>query len=277
MKSFFMFLAKKIAPFFPDLKEKLILSGLGESSESFIERILSSSVYVSVALSILTALVLYILNINLLYTIVLFFFYVLFLFFYMLLYPIAKIEHRKREIDKELVFAGRHLLIALKSGMPFFNALVGVSSGYGKVSEEFRKIAEKVNMGVPLGQALRYASQYTPSNDFSRITIQLANAFSSGAEIADSLEVVLNQIAKEQAIALKEYGQKLNPLVMFFMIFGIIFPSLGSAFLVILFSLVSGGALGVNILSLVFILIGILITQFLFLTLIESSRPKYLL
>jgi len=86
---------------------------------------------------------------------------------------------------------------------------------------------------------------------------------------------VLDQISKEQTIALKSYGQKLNPLVMFFMIFGVIMPSLGVAFLIILLSFIGGGQVSVGAPALAGMLALLAIMQFLFLGAVENSRPKF--
>jgi flagellar protein FlaJ len=216
-------------------------------------------------------------QVELFWLIPLFFVYLLMAFQYFMLYPDVKITKRKKDIDYELVFAGRHLLIALKSGMPLFDSLVGVSKGYGAVSEEFNRIVEKVTLGVSMTQAIREVIQNCPSNDYNRIMLQIANSISSGSDVADSLEVVLNQVFREQVIALKAYGQKLNPLVMFYMIFGIIFPSLGLAFAVILFSLLGAGRFGITASLLLLVFVSIAIIQFLFLAMVESSRPKYVI
>ncbi len=266
-----------IAPYFPDLKKKLALAGIQESPSAFLERALIASAYVSVGLALVAGVVFYIYYINVLFALAAFPFIAIGTFFYFMLYPEAKTYGRQKDIETELVFAGRHILIALRAGMPLFDSLVGVSSGYGAVSEEFRRVVEKINLGVPMGQAIREAGANSPSNEFSRIMMQLSNALSSGADVADSLEVVLNQIAREQAISLKAYGQKLNPLIMFFMIFGIIFPSLGVAFAIILFSLVSGGSLGITSTSLLYVIALIAIIQFMFLSFVESSRPRYVM
>ncbi|VVB98141.1 Type II secretion system (T2SS), protein F [uncultured archaeon] len=238
-----------------------------------------SSLYISAGLAILLAIFLQVYSVQPLIVIVIIAYpFLLFgSFMYMMFYPDAMISRRQRDIEAELVFAGRHVLIALRAGMPLFDSLVGVSSGYGAVSEEFRKVIDKINLGVPMGQAVREAGANSPSNEFSRIMMQLSNAISSGADVANSLEVVLTQISKEQAISLKAYGQKLNPLVMFFMIFGIIFPSLGVAFAIILFSLVSGGTIGLSPSSLFYVLAFIALVQFIFLSVMESSRPRYVL
>ncbi|MFA5077660.1 MAG: type II secretion system F family protein [Candidatus Micrarchaeia archaeon] len=269
--------ADALAPYFPDLKKKLYRASMPETPSQFLERAILSSFFVAVALSLVLAVFLNILYISPLFAIAALIFLVPASFFYLMLYPEARIIRRQQDIDAELVFAGRHILIALRAGMPLFDALVGVSSGYGAVSEEFKRIVEKINLGIPMGQALREAGENTTSGAFARIVMQIANAISSGADVSSSLEIALNQIAKEQAIALKAYGQKLNPTIMFYMIIGIIFPSLGVAFAIILFSLVSSGAIGLNPTSLIYVLVFISLVQYLFLSLVESSRPRYVL
>ncbi len=269
--------AESMLPYFPDLKKKLSLANMRDSPSAFLEKAILASVYISLGLTILAGMFLHIIYMNVLFSIIFLPFFFAGTFGYMLMYPEAKIIGRQRDVDSELVFAGRHVLIGLRAGMPLFDCLVGASSGYHVVSEEFRKIVDKINLGVPMGQAFREAGAASPSKSFARITMQIANAISSGADVANSLESVLNQIAREQAISLKAYGQKLNPIMMFFMIFGIIFPTLGVAFAIILLSLVSGGAIGINSTSLIYVLAFIGIVQFIFLSIVESSRPKFVL
>ncbi len=275
---------------YPNLKVKMELAAMTESVDDFIKKILISSTFISFFLSFLLVLFLNsvyppIINFEKMnwnpaigYTVVfiLLFFILLFFFFnYFMFLPDVKIIKRVRQIDYNLVFAGRHLLIALKSGLPLFDSLLGLTSGYGEVSIEFKKIVEKITLGMPPNQAMKEVATKNPSMAFRRIIFQLVNAMSSGSDLTDSLAVVLDQVSKEQIITLKTYGQKLNPVVMFFMIFGIIFPSLGIAFAIILFSFMGIGkdVFNSSILFLIFLGVGIL--QFLFLSYIESSRPRY--
>lgn len=269
--------AESLVPYFPDLKKKLYLASISETPVRFLEKILVTSLYVSLAVALFIVLFFNFMRIEPFFVLIIWPFLFVGLFFFLKLYPEVKIIKRQKDMDAELVFAGRHILIALRAGMPLFDSLVGASSGYRVVSEEFKKIVEKINLGVPMSQALREAGADSPSNAFARIMLQLANAISSGSDIASSLEIVLNQIAKEQTISLKAYGQKLNPMIMFFMIFGIIFPSLGVAFAIILFSIVSSGTIGITSSSLIYVFAFIALVQFIFLGIVESSRPRYLL
>jgi flagellar protein FlaJ len=266
-----------LMPYYPNMRKKLTMAGIETSPDDFLNGVAISTLLGAATLTILTFLFLNSINAEVVWVAPLFLVYLFICYQYFMLYPDVKITKRKRDIDYELVFAGRHLLIALKSGMPLFDSLVGVSRGYGAVSEEFNRIVEKVTLGMSMTQAIREVIQNCPSNDYNRIMLQIANAINSGADVADSLEVVLNQVFREQVIALKAYGQKLNPLVMFYMIFGIIFPSLGLAFAVILLSLIGSTRFGIDASLLLLVFVMISIVQFLFLAMVESSRPKYVI
>ncbi len=279
-------IAELLAARFPDLRKRLRMGDLEDNPVEFLEKVVYSTILISLGLLVVTYIFLFdslVLNLKLKFGIFLLellgpiVVIPLVIFGYLMLYPEAAILRRQKEMDYEIVFAGRHIVIALQSGMPLFDTFAGASSGYGAVSREFNKIVDQVVLGVPLTQAIREVVQYNPSKYFTRMLMQIANAVSSGADVGSSLESVLDQISKEQMISLKEYSQKLTPLVMFYMVFGIIVPSLGVVLGTVIFSAISGGKFGFSsgILVIVFFLIAII--QFLFLGFIESSRPKYLI
>lgn len=278
--------AELLAPRFPDLKKKLRIADMNDNAVEFLEKVLSSTILISAGLIVvvylffldklqfalktdITTFVLMAVAPIIIIPII--------IFFYLMLLPDASIIRRQKEMDYEIVFAGRHIVIALKSGMPLFDTFAGASSGYGPVSKEFAKLVDQVVLGVPVTQAIRDTVQYNPSKYFTRMLMQIANAISSGADVGDSLESVLDQISREQMIALREYSQKLTPMVMFYMVFGIIVPSLGIVLATVIFSAISGGTLGFSTSILIVVFFLIAIVQFLFLGFIESSRPKYLI
>jgi len=285
-KSPLFFIAELLAPRFPDLRQKLRLADMKAEPIEFLDRTVFSSVFISIALILISYLLMkeqipayFPGNMALFLISVLGPIIIIppIVFGYLMLYPDAAIMRRQKEIDYEIVFACRHIAIALKSGMPLFDSFVGASSGYGVVSKEFAKIADKVVLGVPVAQAIRETTQDNPSRYFTRVMMQIANSLSSGADVGGSLDSVLDQISKEQMISLREYSQKLTPVVMFYMVFGIIVPSLGVVLATVIFSALSGGSFGFSrfVLVLVFLLIAVI--QFLFLGYIDSSRPKYLI
>ncbi len=279
LKNFF----SSIAASMPSLKRDLAIAESQKSPQMFVQEcffgaaalmavlevILASSLYfatVNYGLELLTSVILLSLGLPV-------FFYLAFQF--NLYQPHVASIRRGKKIDQEIVFAGRHLLIGMRSGMTLFDAMLGVSQDYGQVSREFNKIVEKITLGVPATAAIHEVADHCPSAYMRRLLLQMANSLTSGSDIADSLESVLEQLAKEQVIQLKAYGQKLNPLVMFYMLFGVIIPSLGVAFLIIIFSLV-GSNIGISGTGLLAGIFGIvLITQLMFLSIVENSRPSF--
>lgn len=277
-RSFTVSLSEVLLVYFPDIKKKLSLASLTITPQDFMIRVIKSTFLLSVSLLFLSVLFFLKNSMDMIYIIPLLFVYPVIMFFYFMLYPDVMVLKRQSEIDYEILFAGRHLVIGLKSGMSLFDALVGVSKGnYGQVSKEFARIVESVGLGIPLSQAVREAAHINPSKYFVRLLVQMSNSISSGADVGDSLDAVLDQISKEQIIQLREYGQKLTPIVMFFMVFGIILPSLGVVLSIVLFSVISGGKLGITSSILLLVFGFIAVVQFLFLGVIESSRPKYLI
>jgi flagellar protein FlaJ len=278
--------AEILAQRMPDLKQKLRMADMNDDTVLFLEKTLRATLLLSACLLVLVYLFIYksILGdipanplLAALMVIVPLVLVPFVSFSYLMLYPDAALSRRQKELDYEIVFAARHISIALKSGMPLFNTFVGASSGYGIVSKEFSKIVDKVVLGVPVTQAIRDITQNNPSKYFNRIMIQIANSVSSGADVGSALESVLDQISKEQLIALKDYSQKLTPIVMFYMVFGIIVPSLGIVLATVVFSAISGGSFGFSSGLLVIAFFFIAVVQFLFLGLTESVRPKYLI
>ncbi|MFH1393554.1 MAG: type II secretion system F family protein [Candidatus Micrarchaeota archaeon] len=273
----FLSIAETIAPRFPDLRKKLRMADSKEQPITFLLKAVTSTVFISLSLLLVSALFMFTNGISLLWIVLLAFVFPLAVFGYFMLYPEAAIIKRRKELNYEIVFACRHIVIALQSGMPLFDTFVGASSGYGAVSKEFVKIVDKVIVGVPTTQAIREVAHENPSPYFVRILMQIANSLASGADVGEALESVLNQISKEQMIQLKEYSQKLTPIVMFYMVFGIIVPSLGVVLATVVFSAISGGELGLTSVILVPTFFLIAIVQFLFLGVMESSRPRYLI
>ncbi|MEM4634052.1 MAG: type II secretion system F family protein [Candidatus Anstonellaceae archaeon] len=270
MRTFFV----SIASYFPQLKKQLVQADLYYTPAGYIKTAMLFSLYLTSVILAAFALLLHKTDIFIPALIIFFPIVYALSFIYSMQYPQVKARLRAKKMEQELVFAGRHMLIELKSGVPLFDAMLGISRDYGEVSVEFNKIVEKVALGMPLGAALHEVADNNPSPYFKRMVLQIANSLASGSDVAYALESSLEQISNEQIIELKAYGQKLNPIVMFFMIFGIIMPSLGVAFLIILASFL-GSSIQFGSSALFGILLVVGLVQFIFLSMVESSRPKF--
>lgn len=193
------------------------------------------------------------------------------LFFkFMMNRPIVYIRRQEKEIEKDVLFAGRFLLVKIESGTPFFTALEDAAKSRGTCSRYFLEIVDDIKLGTPIEDALERAIETSPSDKFRRILWQLHNALRSGIEIGGSLRSILHRIAEEQIISIKEYGKRLNSLAMFYMLLGIVVPALGMTMFIILGSFMSIQIDRNMLLAVLFLFFAF---QFVFIALFRSIRP----
>ncbi len=261
-----------IGSFFPDLRKSLRIAKIKKSPPDYIKDAVVYSTLVSLVMLIIYALVFITAFINLLWLIILFPITLVLVFLFFMKRVDVSVSRRERRIDKDLLFAGRQLLIEIRGGIPLYDAVSHLTNDYGEVSLVFREIMDKTNLGVPLDVAMEDVAEETPSKPFKRLILQVVNSIRSGSDIAVALETILDQMSQEQIIEIKAYGQKLNPLGMFYMLFGIIVPSLGVTLMVTLLTFT-----GVPFTQILLwgTLLLILLVQYIFLTMIESSRPRF--
>ncbi|MEM4034867.1 MAG: type II secretion system F family protein [Candidatus Micrarchaeaceae archaeon] len=188
-------------------------------------------------------------------------------------FPMQKSRQQGKGVERDILFAARDMVVSLRSGMPLFNAIAAVSTGYGEASKEFAKIVELVQLGVPIEQAIDRASEESQSKSFKRIMLQASVSIKAGADVAGALQGVVEDVTQERVIELRRYGQRLNALAMFYMLFGVIFPSMGIAVAAILTTFIN--IFSVTPTLLLFALVGIFFLQIIFLNIMRSSRPVF--
>ncbi len=188
-------------------------------------------------------------------------------------FPTQKGRKNAKLIERDILFAARDMIISLRSGMPLFNALTAVSTGYGEASREFGKIISKAQLGVPLVEAIDQTIEESKSDSFKRLMLQASVSLKSGADVVSSMQSIIDELAQERNIELRRYGQKLNALAMFYMLFGVIFPSMGVAVGIILTTFIS--LFTINFALLIGVLVFILFIQIIFLNIMRSSRPTF--
>lgn len=184
--------------------------------------------------------------------------------------PAVQAKKRTRELEKELPYALRHILIEVDAGISLYQAMVSVSDGYGEASNEFQKIVNEINAGTSEVTALENAILRNPSQEYRRALWQIINALKSGTDVSTTLENLVDSIMEKQILSVEEYGKELNPYTLMYMMVAVIMPSLGVTFIMIL-STFTGMSLGNNIFY--GILIGLVLFQLMFINLVKSKRP----
>ncbi len=255
---------------FPKLKKQLKTANIREDPRAFIKKMILTSTYLSFSFLIFFFFVFANAKVNLLWLIAIFPAVYLVAFTFMMQTPNVTIRKRQKEVDMEVLFAGRYLLVKIESGTPLFNALTDASRSYGVMAKYFREIVDEILSGVPIEDALEDAREHSASLKFKKILAELITSLKTGVDVGVSLRVILKSISNQQMLEIKEYSKKLNAYVTLYMILAVVLPSLGMTMLVIV-----GAFLSLE-LSLTFILVaaaGMIFIELLFISLFKSIRP----
>jgi pilus assembly protein TadC len=255
---------------FPELSLKLKQAGISGSEEAFLKKTIFSACIMTAGIALILVALTSRLSLSKLTLLFIPAVFVMFFFFFMQM-PDVKIKRERQEIGKEIIFSGRFLMVELESGIDIYHSFEGVAANYPVVGKYFRHIIKQVDLGTDVENAINEEVELTPSDDLRKILWQLLNSLRTGADASNSLKSVIEQIVKEQQIMITEYGRKLNPLAMFYMIIAIILPTLGITMLMVVGTL-TGIAIDFN--ALMVILLFIAFMQFMFLSIIRSSRPS---
>ncbi len=197
----------------------------------------------------------------------------IFMFFNFMSLPKMYLRKRGKEMDYALLFALRHMLIKVKSGIPLFDSMVGIAYGdYGTVSVEFKKMIKDIEGGSNELIALEKIGFHNPSSFFRRFVWQMTNSLRAGTDVSQTLEVIVKSIEDERYLQVKAFGSRLSPIALMYIMFTIIIPALGTTFLTI-FSSFFGGAIPTQLFY--FVPVIILFANLLFVNIIRSTRPMF--
>jgi Flp pilus assembly protein TadB len=191
---------------------------------------------------------------------------------FMLESPKVYQTRRRKEIDKEVLFAGRYILIKMKSGVPLLNSMIDASTSYGVGGNFFKEIVDDVYAGVPLEVAIENARDNSASRRFNLILSEILVSLKTGVDITTSLQSVIDEIAKEQLLEIKEYSKKLGGIIMMYMVVGIVVPSLGLTMFTVMASFININFERIEVILIIGFII--MFIQFMFVQIIKSQRPN---
>ena len=260
------------------LKNALAMCDLEIKREEYLAICLQGAVNAFIAVLLVTSLSFVLLRINyaILLSFIAGFFAGGFVFFSRSVYPKVYSNRKQREIEMNIIPALQDVLVQLTSGIPLFSILVNISSSdYGALSIEFKKIVRKIIAGVPQTDVLEEIADKNPSTFFRRALGQVSNGMRAGSDISVVIRDSIKFLNEEQLIQIQNYGNKLNPSIMFYMLVTIILPALAITFLTIISSMINLNrftTMGMFAGLFVFVIV----MQVMFLGVIKSVRPSLL-
>lgn len=185
--------------------------------------------------------------------------------------PKVKAKRISRQLEKNLPYSLRHMLIEVSSGISLYEAMVDASYDYGEASNEFNRIVSDIQGGKSQIEALEDSIARNPSIMYRRAIWQMINALKSGADLTDTLDSLVDTMVEEQKLEVEKYGEDLNPFILMYLMLAVIFPSLGVTLMIVMSSFIEL-PLGQN--TFYGILGGLAMFQAFFLNLVKSKRPE---
>jgi len=253
------------------LKKKLRIAGINKTPKDYLKQTMRSSVIAAFTITLLVFMFVKKKELPVGYAFLAGFVFFFIGYFFLFKSLDVKVHKKAKEIDKDVLFAGRFLLIKLNSGKPLINSLMEASQSYGVANTYFKQIIKNIELGTPLEKALDVAAEECPSKKMQRVLFQITNALKIGIDVTQNLEAVLEEIANEQLVEIQRYGKKLNSLTLFYMLLAVVVPSLGMTMFIVVAGLVS-----LNISATTFFIFAffLFLIEFAFLSLFKSIRPN---
>ena len=144
---------------------------------------------------------------------------------FLIYYPQIKEKNSYANLNRDLPYALRHMGIELKSGKGLHDTLHTIrNANYGVLSEEFNRVLEEVKYGKPTEESLLEMSHRVKSEGLKRTIHQIIGTLRVGGNLANSLDVIAQDISFETRIKLKEYSQKLNSFILIYTFIAILAP-----------------------------------------------------
>lgn len=154
-----------------------------------------------------------------------FFVLMLMLYIFMKFFPQIKQKRKYNDLNQELPYALRHMGIELKSGKGLHDTLITVANAnYGSFSRELTRVLEQVRYGRSTENALLEMSNRINSDGLSRSVQQIVGTLRVGGNLANSLEIIADDISFDMHVKLKDYSQRLNAFILIYTFVAILAP-----------------------------------------------------
>ena len=107
-------------------------------------------------------------------------------------FVISVIRENRIALEKEEMFLefSRNLVESVKAGTPISKSIINVrGKHYGVLSENVKKLANQISLGIPLNKALKIFAEDVNNKTISRSLTLIGQAERSGGEIGITIDI----------------------------------------------------------------------------------------
>jgi archaeal flagellar protein FlaJ len=155
--------------------------------------------------------------------------------FVLISYPSILAGKKAELVERDLIYALKDMLLEISSGASIYATLSSVAdSDYGEVSREFMKVVGKVNVGIPVEDALQDIALESKSERMRNSIWQIVNALKSGSSMDGVLRDIVKDMTLERKNKIRNYAQELNLMVLVYMMFAVVIPTIATTLVIVL-------------------------------------------
>ena len=145
------------------------------------------------------------------------------------------VQRRKlaRELEADLLFVSEYLLVSLESGLPLGNAIENLSKLDRPGGIFFKRVYSEFKTGMSFEDALEEGARFSPSDSLKTLIKRLKDSMIVGVDLKTVLENFVEESSEKKLIDAKAFSKKLNPIVMMYLLLGVVMPSLGVTFFIL--------------------------------------------
>lgn len=145
----------------------------------------------------------------------------------------VQIRKAGRELDGDLLFVSEYFMVSLESGLPLGNAIQNFSRLNRPGGRFFKRLYVDFKTGKDLSTALEDASMYSPSDLLRVLLKRLKDSLDVGIDLKDVFENFIEEASEKKVVEIRGYSKKLNPVIMMYLLLGVVIPSLGITFFIL--------------------------------------------
>ncbi len=186
-------------------------------------------------------------------------------------YPSLQARAKGKDVERNLLYALRHITIQVRSGATLFEAMKSVAfSDYGKLSKDMEVAVKQIASGFPIASSVDSLAIRNRSKNYKKILWQLENAIRTGSDVGQVLMAMSENYFEEQRIAIQKFGKEMNTITMVFLITTVIFPVM-AVIVVVLTALIPVQSIPSSFLFIFLFVVGFM--QLMIIGYIREKRP----
>ncbi len=148
-------------------------------------------------------------------------------------YPRSIVKGRSDQFSREMPFALRHMATQLTSGSGLLETMHSIAkSDYGVLSEEFQRAIMEIERGATIEESFERMNLRIESPGLKKASRQIISTIRTGGNLAETLKLIAEEVAREMRMKLKDYIQILNTFALMYMFAVVIAPVLITTLLI---------------------------------------------